>query len=72
MLRLSEIWLYHYSQRELSHMRASELIAILQKHPDYLVQIGTSDIIGPVRDVYTDCFDEEEGHTYVIEVDEDE
>ncbi|QNN98275.1 hypothetical protein SEA_LILMARTIN_24 [Streptomyces phage LilMartin] len=53
-------------------MRASELIEILQKHPDYLVQIGTSDIIGPVRDVYTDCFDEEEGHTYVIEVNEDD
>lgn len=51
-------------------MRASELIAILQKHPDYLVQIGTSEIIGPVRDVYTDCFDTEEGHTFVIEVDE--
>lgn len=53
-------------------MRTKELIEILSKHPDYLVQIGTSEIIGPVRDVYTDCFDEEEGHTFVIEVDEDD
>lgn len=52
-------------------MLASELIAKLSKHPDYLVQIGTSDIIGPVRDVYTDCFDEEDGMTYVIEVDDE-
>lgn len=53
-------------------MLASELIEILSKHPDYLIQIGTSDIIGPVRDVYVDCFDIEDGMTYVIEVNDDD
>lgn len=52
-------------------MIASELIAKLEKHPDYLIQIGTSDIIGPVRDVYVDCFDEEDGMCFVIEVNDD-
>jgi NAD-dependent SIR2 family protein deacetylase len=52
-------------------MLASELIDKLKKHPDYLIQIGTSDIIGPVRDVYTDCFDEQDGMCFVIEVNDD-
>ena len=52
-------------------MLASELIELLSKHPDYLVQICTKEVIGPVRKVDIDCFDEEDGMTYVIEVDDE-
>lgn len=52
-------------------MLANELIKILSKHPEYEIFIGTSNIIGPVRDVTTDCFDTEEGIVYLIEVDDD-
>lgn len=52
-------------------MKVSELIELLRHCPDYEVKIGTKDVIGPVRDVYTDCFDEEEGMCKVIEVDDD-
>ncbi|QGH76335.1 hypothetical protein SEA_DAUBENSKI_25 [Streptomyces phage Daubenski] len=53
-------------------MKVHELIERMKNCPDYEVQIGTKDVIGPVRDVYIDCFDAEEGMCIVIEVDDSE
>ncbi|WXW92519.1 hypothetical protein SEA_ENYGMA_26 [Streptomyces phage Enygma] len=47
-------------------MLASELIEILKRHPDYLVQIETPDVIDHIKHVDIDCFDESEGMSFVI------
>ncbi|AXH67223.1 hypothetical protein SEA_WOFFORD_26 [Streptomyces phage Wofford] len=51
-------------------MLARELIEILSKNPEYLVQIETPDVVDHVIDVDIDCFDEEEGMTFVLKMED--
>jgi hypothetical protein len=49
-------------------MKASELIELLSKHPDYLVQIETKDTIDHIVEVSEDVFSEDEGWTFVLTI----
>lgn len=47
-------------------MKARQLAAHLMLHPDYLVQVETPTTIEPVAGVETDCFDADEGWSFLL------
>lgn len=53
-------------------MKAHELAEILMRHPDYLVQVETPTTIEPVATVETDCFDADEGWSFLLTLEGDD
>jgi hypothetical protein len=52
-------------------MKASELITILETHPEWDVEIESPTQIASIATVDTDCFETEQGFVFVIEGDWD-